>query len=824
MKQKIIQVGLIIVIFISGILIGTPLGTSASIINLIINILAILYVIITSCVNKREQVISNKIDIFVLILCISPTIPIIFKTYASLADSIEYLTKYLSCFILYLIASQMYKKDKNTSKYINIGIVITILVIILFGIDIVTTNLFNNFLENINSTIIDQGEVRLSSTFGYGNTFAVIVAFGLIININLIKSLENKIVKYLFQCISFVYMASFILSFSRIVYICFAILLIIYLLLIKEKKEVLKIVIISGIYGLIYSKIFMNILNTNNYIPIWSWLIIFAIINGTSITIINHVKIKIKNLNIKKVIFISIILVVMLFGLLIYAFNQKSDLILFNTSNTNEVVRYLYNIEYEEHFVCEFDIESYISKDSTVFEIEILEKNRYFDDIKSTIVELKTYEGKKKIDITLDKQVAQIYIYFRTNEYQEGQYLKIKDFNINGKQKIINYKYLPTNLVTKITSISFKHKSAWERLVFIKDGLKIVKGNLLTGIGGNGWIYQQGLVQSHNYQANEVHCYPLQVLIEYGIIGFGALVIIVVILIKNIYQKAVKQQLENQFEFISIFVAFSIIALHSLFDFDMTFMFVMCIMFIYLGMIRAIIVEDNINYSKVYKLEPILLIIGILPCFYFNINLCLTEQIIYPQIKDANIKFTDKIDILRKCTYNNPYNYKYKVKLIEYLEINKEIEVEHQKDIALEEIKILKDLIKNEKYNNYQRLYYQLAINELEIIDEENKEEAIEGLYLAYNGFKDCTVQYKFDQKQYLRRAKYMKEIAENIEKKSEDFEEGKLDELKDLFYSLNLNEYESSLEIMHNYEDCRVKREVAEENMKKLEELVIKE
>ena len=65
----------------------------------------------------------------------------------------------------------------------------------------------------------------------------------------------------------------------------------------------------------------------------------------------------------------------------------------------------------------------------------------------------------------------------------------------------INYKFIPMSFVNNIQSLTLENKNIWERGVFITDALKLVKTNFLFGIGGDGWQYREGEVQSYYYWA-----------------------------------------------------------------------------------------------------------------------------------------------------------------------------------------------------------------------------------------------------------------------------------------------------------------------------------
>lgn len=158
--------------------------------------------------------------------------------------------------------------------------------------------------------------------------------------------------------------------------------------------------------------------------------------------------------------------------------------------------------------------------------------------------------------------------------------LIVKSLTINGKEHPLKYRYLPVSLVDKIKSIRVNNKSVWERGVFYQDALKIIKNNLFFGLGGNAWRYEYEKVQSYQYGATEIHSYPLQILMDYGIISFIALFYIVGIIVKHtiVY--------ENEESF-GIYISILLLLAHSFIDFDMSFFYIMLMWFSLLGICNA---------------------------------------------------------------------------------------------------------------------------------------------------------------------------------------------------------------------------------------------
>ena len=75
--------------------------------------------------------------------------------------------------------------------------------------------------------------------------------------------------------------------------------------------------------------------------------------------------------------------------------------------------------------------------------------------------------------------------------------LIVAEGKINDKEFVLNYRFLPTDIINKLKYMKLSQKSVWERWAFLKDGVKIVLQNNLVGLGGDCWQYKQFEVQPY---------------------------------------------------------------------------------------------------------------------------------------------------------------------------------------------------------------------------------------------------------------------------------------------------------------------------------------
>ncbi len=110
------------------------------------------------------------------------------------------------------------------------------------------------------------------------------------------------------------------------------------------------------------------------------------------------------------------------------------------------------------------------------------------------------------------------------------------------------------------------------RLLYYIDAIKIV-GNHLFGLGYDGYFYIQGKYQTGIYNVRLVHNSILQISLEIGILGVGAYLGILITWIKNVRRNKVSKKVQ---------LIFYAIIIHSIIDFDLTFLTVTNILVIML--------------------------------------------------------------------------------------------------------------------------------------------------------------------------------------------------------------------------------------------------
>ena len=153
MKNKTIKI-IFLIILISTVLVGNPLVKNDNIINIIVGISGI-YLIIK---NKKEKkkILTNKAIKAMLMLLVTSALPLIFNNYISLNGAVNYIFRYVSVFIIYILINDTLKENKENFSKIKDIIIVSGVIFIIFGIDLLTTNITYDFVKKIIVVTTDQ--------------------------------------------------------------------------------------------------------------------------------------------------------------------------------------------------------------------------------------------------------------------------------------------------------------------------------------------------------------------------------------------------------------------------------------------------------------------------------------------------------------------------------------------------------------------------------------------------------------------------------------------------------------------------------------------
>lgn len=760
-----------------------PLNKDINIMAVILEIVAVVYLL--TRLFKKEKLNISVIDYLVILLGISSILPIIFKTNISMENSVKYLIKYMTVVSIYLVIKQLSYEDKKISKGINNVILISSVILLIIGLDKMTNGFFDKlvgrFIFVAKSNLID---IRMESSFMYANTFAAYMGVAFIISLGSYLVAETKNNKCIYGTIECLTLIGIILSSSRILILVLAIIMLLYLILNRNRfKEIIMTAGINGIIAMCYSALFMKLIIRNNFLLIWLGLaitiFIAVIINMNSDKIV-----KIKNRY-----FIAIIATIALFC--IVGVLWKDELVLFkSTSSDKDVIKQIGKVEGNRTYDFKIELEASTNIDNN-YSITIQEKNKYFEIIKETPIKINRDETIKEFEFKMAESTTELFIKFSCNNIVDGDYLKISKLYIDGKEEVLNYKYLPADIVNKFLKLEFNTKSVWERFNFYEDAIKEFQNHWLIGIGGGAWEYIHPYIRSSFYQVTEVHSYPVQLLLENGLIGFLAYSAIVLILIYKFWRCKGKN-----LEINSIFCAILMVILHSIFDFNFSHFFFMIVFFIYVAVLDNKITRID---KKIYCTHVITIVLLVILAFsmYMNIEKISAKYIIKPHMAKVS-GIGNKINLQYQCIRYNPSSIDYKVGLIQQLQIYKKYVAKDQdkKDaLSMETIEVIENLYQDEKLFDNLVVLEILKNNSIELI-QHGKQEGKKGLELLYNKLYSMENSYKYDMSKEVEKNKIIVDIVNELNKINND--------KKTEFYDLAMKQIDISINRFNDYEACR--------------------
>ena len=529
MKKKLLDaIGMIIISLViatfSAIIGANEKGLRTLPISIILFV-EIIYLIVRKAMLKQKIAIKNKIDIIVLFFMCLTFLPYIFKTYCTYQGTVEFILKYFFVYSTYLVV----RNTVDSKNKINILIAATVtfsLIIAILGIDIKYNQYFSWLIERLNLKY--TASYAFVSTFGYANTVAIYFAFCIFLAINQIQNLNKKKIKILYGIYIIIALYVILQTVSRTVYVLLALTVIIYL----------------SLYYL------PNILENKKKIK----KIAFAVIA------------------------ISIIIITFVFAIATkvskpYEFTDSTYQRNFN-----------YNFEPKQNYTIELElsIESIEENNGVDVEVEIIEINPYFNQKILDAEQVKSGKRKVTLDFTTTDMLYQI-DFLILNAYNAK--ISIEKCYIEGKEYPINYKFLPYEIGNALTMYSAKDKSIEQRIDFWEDCIKIAKDHPVIGQGGNTWKKLSQVVQDYPYAVKESHSYFFELLISYGVVGVIIYLLLIICFNVKIFKDCIKHKEKYQYK-LSILIGLNLIILHSLcFDFDMSFLLIMLILYTYIAIL-----------------------------------------------------------------------------------------------------------------------------------------------------------------------------------------------------------------------------------------------
>ena len=214
-KYNIFVIIICLILYGYSIFIGSPIKDNKSFINILVLITFSIY-LLTNLLNiKNYKLIKNKLDIFIILLVLSSYIALIFRNYSNLEATIEYIIKYTAILSIYIMVRDIVIKDKKYINYILITFMISSISIFILGLDNITYNIGQEFLNLTGNVEVQNPDKRFNSIFGYANTTAIYMLAISILAIGKYLTAQSKKEKIFYNSIIFINLTAIIISYSR---------------------------------------------------------------------------------------------------------------------------------------------------------------------------------------------------------------------------------------------------------------------------------------------------------------------------------------------------------------------------------------------------------------------------------------------------------------------------------------------------------------------------------------------------------------------------------------------------------------------------------
>ena len=220
--------------------------------------------------------------------------------------------------------------------------------------------------------------------------------------------------------------------------------------------------------------------------------------------------------------------------------------------------------------------------------------------------------------------------------------------------------------------------SIWSRAIFYQDSFELFKDYFWTGAGGGAWSHLYEGYKSIPYTSRQAHNFLLQYADEVGI--FGLLFIltiagfIVICFMKTYWKKSLLNETNNKIIFFIVPVS---ILLHSLLDFDMTFVYLGAMVFFCFGAMGAEIELKKFDMALLklqvrkakHKIMPALLATVAVISFFSTFQSVKADQLYNKAMDELNISadFSKIMNFLDRAIVtkpNHPEYVRFKVNLL----------------------------------------------------------------------------------------------------------------------------------------------------------------
>lgn len=505
-------------------------------------------------------------------------------------DSLLEFSKYFSYFAILIMTTNL-SKEKHLERGILITVVLGGLLVSLVGIgSAVGTWDYNGAITGS----------RLSSTFQYPNTLAAYVGAVYFLALALLINENNRLFKLIWGFIMGTLIFTFALTFSRAMWLILPISLLFFFVILPNSRKLESILYMIGSIAISVpaSFLFTRGMPEPNT-KMWMFYLLASMGTGILVYIISLLEDKYRNIAIKKLLIVLSIICIITVAAGFYLISVTTEITLSNDTDNNvlsSLTRNISNIESSSNYELSL---SYIGENTVgapYLGRAIIYNINNKGETKQLFVENITEAGDNTLVIPFTTEADSLGIRVAFQNYYSDTLITIKESNVTDLEnnKVIkniplNYKYIPENIISRISSISTGESSFTARILFNKDGLEIIKDYPILGTGGGGWetLYQS--YQSSPYFTTLAHNYFIQLWIEVGILGLifilGILFLLTMFSIRT--YRHLLEDTNSKVLIVGMYITIFTMLLHALIDFDMSMSAYAIVLWVTVGLLIA---------------------------------------------------------------------------------------------------------------------------------------------------------------------------------------------------------------------------------------------
>lgn len=152
---------------------------------------------------------------------------------------------------------------------------------------------------------------------------------------------------------------------------------------------------------------------------------------------------------------------------------------------------------------------------------------------------------------------------------------------------------LPNSINGRIDNFTLKTHSVLERITIYGDAIKLWSQRPILGGGGGAWEARYEQYQSYPYLNAQTHSYPVQLLVEVGLIGLLLILGFIVFIAGRYIWHYFRREESEREDSVFYFMMSMTILIYSIIDFEMSYAYMGALVFLGLGVLAGCTIDQQ---------------------------------------------------------------------------------------------------------------------------------------------------------------------------------------------------------------------------------------